>query len=380
MLGGLGQPGTKWGGGLGKALEGAATGLQQGAQTRALLAEAQRNQQDLALKTQQLNQQKQLNDITLGNQQILQKRIAGLPPDEQALAIADPKAYFDMDLMKKAAPASIAALQATGKFSPEAIKAFKDLDPATLHDLTSKTLDAYSAGKETDLQKVHDAILKADTRPVPQAQKEKDAWTGAAYQLKAAPQIAVTEARGEEARETKQTEGTASGTTAARTIAKLGPDGKLHIFGFNPATTNYDRDQGLAAEKGGKIDVDAATGKLIIVNADGSVVQTGVDAGTKSGVELNRLLNSGGTGAPTDGSTPAAAPSATATPAAPPPRTASASATPGPAARKAGEAVPPPSRNTPLGMGKYNPDKSKLAGMAVYDLPNGKIWGFPSGE
>ena len=226
-------------GAIGSALSGGAQGLAEGMRTA---AESQNQQQELALKqqrqaaemqqlavqTQGLQTQNEQNQLILGNEQVKQKYIQSLPPDKQALFIADPKGYLDLELATKAAPASIAALKATGKYSPEALKAFAGLDPVTLHDITGKALDAYTAGKETDLQKVHDGYVKS-------GMSDMKAWQQAAMDLKAAPQIAVTEARGETTLDAITARGEETRKTNAAKPAptkwQVGADGYYHGLG-----------------------------------------------------------------------------------------------------------------------------------------------------
>src|SRR5208283_1313499 len=96
-------------GAIGSALSGGAQGLAEGMRTA---AESQNQQQELALKKQQaaaemqqlaaqtqgLQTQNQQNQIILNNEQVKQKYIQSLPADQQALFIADPKGYLDLDL------------------------------------------------------------------------------------------------------------------------------------------------------------------------------------------------------------------------------------------------------------------------------------------
>jgi len=81
VLGGLGQPGTKWGGGLGKAMQGGAEGLQQAQQTRAAQQRAMQEQQQQKI----LNAHTALQDQLLQGQIDTRKRLDDLynqqPPD-----------------------------------------------------------------------------------------------------------------------------------------------------------------------------------------------------------------------------------------------------------------------------------------------------------
>jgi hypothetical protein len=213
-------------GAIGRGLLGAGEGLTSGIQTaqqqQRLTMEQQRQQPELneiQARTQELQQQAKMNEVILGNEQLKSKYAESLPEDQRAQFITDPKSFFDRQMMVKAVPGNLAALKQIG-LPAEAIAGLGQLDPATLHDVTVKALDAHLAGRESDLQKLHDAYKTA-------GMPEVNAWKQAAMDLKAAPAIAVTDERAMQQRLTE-----AARPRPGR--VEPGADGLYHVI--NPMT------------------------------------------------------------------------------------------------------------------------------------------------
>ena len=198
-------------GAAGAGIAGAGQGLAQGMRAATEQQELNLQKQKAPLEMQELQtqiaglqQQQKINGIILSTEQAKQAYGNTIKdPADQARYFADPAAYLQRDLMVKAIPASLSALKSTG-VPDNALKEYEKIgqgDPAMLHDIAQKAAEAHAAGKETDLQKLHDAYMKQP------GMNDTKAWKQAAMDLKAAPQIAVTEARGAEARATKETPG-----------------------------------------------------------------------------------------------------------------------------------------------------------------------------
>lgn len=361
VIGGLGSPGTKWGGGLGKALEGGAAGLQQAQETRARQAQQLREQQQQKI----LDAHYALQDKLLQNDVDAEAQLTGawnkLPPDQKAQYVT-PKIWAD----------------AMGR------TVIQNMDVPALYNRASAMFNN-PQGK---------TYLASQGYNAP-AELPKDANVLKSLISGYKPATAAQE---------------------VKTLRKIGPDGKAHDFSFNPSTGKFDIDQGLAAAAPENPDV--ATERNLNITKTKKELSGTLPARPSSGKTTNPdkdLLNiylkekasrekqiaglppdaaaamgitpmpSFAEWAKTDeakeyrkalvgGASPATTASPTASsPASPTPSTPSASASPGPVARK--DTAPPPEVDTPKGKGKFDPAKSKTAGRPVYVAPDGSVWG-----
>jgi hypothetical protein len=342
-------------GAVGRGLMGAGEGLAGGMQTAQQQQRLNMEQQqqplkmdELSAQVQGLQQQQKMNGIVLSNEEA--KRAYGLnikDPTDQARYFADPKSYLERDLAVKAVPASLAALRYTGVQESD-MGAFKEIaksDPAMLHDIAAKAAEAHAAGKETDFQKQVDAYVGAGMSRVAAGKQ-------AAMDLKAAPQIAVTEARGAEARATKATApapAPPAGGQAAVNDKAMDSARKTYEANFKEVNESWAKNLPLikmmhpdepAAWKGPPSFEEWSKG------------EPGQDALKNAGYkELD----------------------ATPAPAAPKPADKPAAASPGPSDSKG--KTPPKEESTPHGLAKFDESKSKKAGKAIYVAPDGTVWG-----
>ena len=361
LLGGVGRglssprlAGTRGavGQGILGAGEGLSTGIQTAQQQQRLNMEQQKaplEMNELQAQTQALQTQNQQNQIILSNEKLRQQFGMSIKdPTDQARYFADPAAYFQRDMMMKAVPASLSALKATG-LPQNALDEYAKIgasDPAMLHDIAQKAAEAHAAGKETDLQKLHDAYMKQP------GMNDTGAWKQAAMDLKAAPQIAITEAKGAEARTTKETPGAAPATPA-------GGQATVNQKAMDTARKTYESNFGDLNKNWAK---NEETIKLI--DPDAKAPPT-YDDWLKSDPGQESLKNAGYKALDETTSAPAAAP---AKPAGKP-----AAASPGPSGSKGKS--PPKEESTPHGLAKYDESKSKKAGKPIYVAPDGTMWG-----
>ena len=364
-------------GAVGRGIMGAGEGLASGMQTAQQQQRLNMEQQQQPLKTQELQteiagmqQDQKLKEITLANEGLT--RDYGLnikDPAEQAKYFLDPKGWMAQDSIKKGVRSSLLALGTTGV--PDALLtgngAYAQMgqsDPAMLHDIAQKAAEAHAAGKETDLQKVHDSLVKGDPKSGIPPLPDTEAWERAGKIL-ASKQIAVTDERGEEARKTKETPGAlpAGSLTADQKL-----DQKLLTKTITDVHTEYDKQK---AQKDKLIPiVDPDTKKTTYYGADMAPLADDSPLinlpGTfeeyqKTPEYVDALKTGVAKGKEALGTSAA------------PPAGKSAAASPGPSDSKG--KTPPKEESTPHGLAKYDESKSKKAGHPVYVAPDGSTWG-----